>query len=1062
MAHWNSLPAIRAGVHVARPRLIKLLNKAHRSASCLMVVGRAGQGKTTAVAQWVAETGLPVCWHATEEEDRDPIGFMTRIVLGVVAVCPEFSKTPFGQIALGHRMGAGDEAELGRMLAHSLSLLGERAPLLVLDDIHTLDGATASLEVLHSLVGHGGRKGAILLISRYPVGALPGRDSGVARMGNEALLFTHEETEELCDLLGEDDGLVPSEIQKRSEGWVMGVLACIHAGRAGRSTASYSGSELDFTLFEALPKASLDALCLLALPDCLPAELARQIVPGPGVIEGLDRLVAINHFIRFSSSGHYLFHHLFQLHLRQEARRRFDAETLHSVLSGAARFFDASGDFEIAIRHAIRGEDVDQVEEILHRSGLSLMVMQHEVGMHETLSNIPESEKERRGWLALFSALSAFDIQPLDVPGYLAAADTCMKREGDLVGQFLTHTQWVVWQLAVEGCFEDGAHHLRAAEALETAAERLLPVGIYARALNIMALGSLFIDGNVQESQVRSDRVQGLTRDLNAANLMAETQIVKCYQQCFLGDIEGFRMVLESLVNLAQRQGVNAYTQLMSRLVQLNMLSTEGDAGAYRYLRDELVRQTEAKLQVQGRLIPFLVVWDADMAISEGNAVEARARIDEGLAMPVAGDNAQMRSQYLHLKGYLAAIQGERDLALAAIQESLRLRDQSGGPYYILRNRIIAGATLRHLGAWDKARDYLDEAVRSAVAMNDGIGHLAACAQRAVLFLALKKEPEARQDIAQMNRLRKAHGMFHFFTAEPGMLETLARAARALGEDPEYIESLHAHWSKARLWKKTIVPHVTVKILGRFELWIEGRKSLLAQLLTPSQQELLSLLFIAPHHRMHVEKLQAALWPEASAEKARASFDGLLARLRKVFKRIVAPYPVEPYLRLEKQVLCLDHMTIDLAQFMDAAHEGGLFAARSMAWSALCQYRQAHACWGRPFLPGCRLNTAVEEFLHTRLYPLYRKSIRVWAGQLLDATTALPQDLELLEQAVDVDTVEPVLVRVLYHHLRQNGDALRARRLLRRYRSLLQQEEMSGPEIDGLLEHIWAETSVKV
>src|SRR5437879_4482856 len=64
---------------IARSRLIERLQQGMESALTLLSAP-AGFGKTTLLAQWLAESGPPVAWLSLDSEDNDPVRFLTYLL----------------------------------------------------------------------------------------------------------------------------------------------------------------------------------------------------------------------------------------------------------------------------------------------------------------------------------------------------------------------------------------------------------------------------------------------------------------------------------------------------------------------------------------------------------------------------------------------------------------------------------------------------------------------------------------------------------------------------------------------------------------------------------------------------------------------------------------------------------------------------------------------------------------------------------------------------------------------------------------------------------------------
>jgi LuxR family transcriptional regulator, maltose regulon positive regulatory protein len=80
-------PLLATKLHVPRPRT-RLVSRAHlverlqrgMARQLTLVSAPAGFGKTTLLAQWFAQNGLPVAWLCLEAEDNDPTRFLSYLI----------------------------------------------------------------------------------------------------------------------------------------------------------------------------------------------------------------------------------------------------------------------------------------------------------------------------------------------------------------------------------------------------------------------------------------------------------------------------------------------------------------------------------------------------------------------------------------------------------------------------------------------------------------------------------------------------------------------------------------------------------------------------------------------------------------------------------------------------------------------------------------------------------------------------------------------------------------------------------------------------------------------
>jgi LuxR family maltose regulon positive regulatory protein len=74
---------------IERPNVLAQLDRAIRSKRVVALAAPAGWGKTTALAQWVAQRTMPVAWYTLDSADRDPHVFLDYLLHSVADFVPE-------------------------------------------------------------------------------------------------------------------------------------------------------------------------------------------------------------------------------------------------------------------------------------------------------------------------------------------------------------------------------------------------------------------------------------------------------------------------------------------------------------------------------------------------------------------------------------------------------------------------------------------------------------------------------------------------------------------------------------------------------------------------------------------------------------------------------------------------------------------------------------------------------------------------------------------------------------------------------------------------------------
>jgi LuxR family transcriptional regulator, maltose regulon positive regulatory protein len=135
-------PLLATKLHRPLPRA-HLVRRSHLTARLTqgaegpltLVSALAGFGKTTLLAQWLAETGTPSAWLSRDKGENDPARFLMYLVAAVQTVAPSVGVGILGMLQSPQPPPA---ASLLTALINDLSTIQDPF-VLVLDDYHTID-----------------------------------------------------------------------------------------------------------------------------------------------------------------------------------------------------------------------------------------------------------------------------------------------------------------------------------------------------------------------------------------------------------------------------------------------------------------------------------------------------------------------------------------------------------------------------------------------------------------------------------------------------------------------------------------------------------------------------------------------------------------------------------------------------------------------------------------------------------------------------------------------------------------------------------------------------------
>ena len=237
-------PVMRPGT-VRRVSLIERLARGD-SRPIVSVVGPAGYGKTTLLAQWAEQGGQSFAWVSVDEGDNDPKVLLSYVAEALAAVEP-IDERVFDALASPVSSVPGSVVpRLGSAFSSMTSPV-----VLVLDDVHVLRNSEcrAALSVLADHVPVGSR---LVLAGRAepPLRIARLRAEGkILEIGPGDLSLTREEASSLLRdagvALGQDE---VAELHRRAEGWPAGLyLAALYLREGGPfagAAVSFGGDDL--------------------------------------------------------------------------------------------------------------------------------------------------------------------------------------------------------------------------------------------------------------------------------------------------------------------------------------------------------------------------------------------------------------------------------------------------------------------------------------------------------------------------------------------------------------------------------------------------------------------------------------------------------------------------------------------------------------------------------------------------------------------------------------------------------------------------------------------------
>jgi len=399
------IPPVRPGL-ITRPHLIERLN-AGLDRKLALISAPAGFGKTTLMAEWVAECSVPVAWLSLDEEDNDPTRFWNYVIGAFQTVeAPPNATGYLGEAALTALQSLQPppiEALLSTLINGISGFPGSL--VLLLDDYHVIT-AHSIHQALGFFLDHLPPQMHLVMATRsdppLKLSRLRGR-SELTEIRAEDLCFTSEESTvflNACmdlDLLAEDI----AKLVRRTEGWITGLqMAALSLQRRSdrrRFVDEFAGDDryiIDYLAEEVLqrqPTRIQDFLLQTSGLDVLSGPLCDAVSQREDSQAILDELERANLFIVPLDNRRqwYRYHKLFADLLQQRLREQGGEQALVTLHRRASMWYEDEGSIAQAMSHALSASDYERAADLLERHTAAMLYRGETTLLRRWLEKLP-------------------------------------------------------------------------------------------------------------------------------------------------------------------------------------------------------------------------------------------------------------------------------------------------------------------------------------------------------------------------------------------------------------------------------------------------------------------------------------------------------------------------------------------------------------------------------------------------------------------------------------------------------------------------------------------------
>jgi ATP/maltotriose-dependent transcriptional regulator MalT len=781
--------------------------------SLTLVSAPAGFGKTTLLAQWLAESSLPVAWLSLDAEDNDPTRLLSYFIAALQTLDAQIGATAL--TLLRTPQPPSPEIVLA-LLTNDLVERGGDDFVLVLDDYHVITAESIQLG-MNFLLEHLPPHMHLILATRadppLPLARLRAQGQLTEVRAADLRFGSAEASAFLQDVMGLD--LPPEAIatlESRTEGWIAGLqLAALSLqGRTdiAEFLAAFSGSHryvLDYLSDEALacqPAAVQAFLLHTSILDRLSGPLCDEVTEQKGSQAMLEALERANLFVVALDDERrwYRYHHLFAEVLHSHLQQA--QPTLVPQLHRRASTWYEQHELPIeAVQHALAIPDVERAARLIEPIGAYAIERHGQIStVLGWMKALPDALIRARPFLCVYHAVLLISTNQLQ-----AAEVRLQEAERGLQEKMPAEQAQIIqgYVLTIRASIARYIGDLPQAISLARQALDLLPEveGIPRAAALVATIHAYQVSGDV--TSVTEHEVAAAVALIRTSDHLRATVT----SICLLAHLH----VLQGRL----RQAMETYAQVVQVVPRPEVLQTLFSSRYYYFGLGDLLREWNDLEAAERYLAQGMALVNETLTVELFVAVlgymalarlqQARGRTREALAaLDALAQLAGQRHFAPYLAIQIAAIRAQLELAQGNVAAAIQWADKSGLssedkelPYpseceYLTLVRVNIAQ-----GREDPAAPFLRDALRildrllqdaeSKARMNSVLEILIV---RALALEAQGKRTEALVTLEQALVLAEPEGYIRLFVDEGEPMRSLLRHAHAHSSVAGYIATL--------------------------------------------------------------------------------------------------------------------------------------------------------------------------------------------------------------------------------------------------------------------------------
>jgi DNA-binding SARP family transcriptional activator len=886
---------------------LRHLHTKMKSGKAAAISAPAGYGKTTLAISFFRhmEKNARVCWYRLEADDSNPSVFAVHLLETVF---------PSGKTEFEHkRERINDYTDVQASPIRTIAMLSQemwedddnssnKQTFIVFDDFQNVSDNDEIAGFIRLLLNDLPSCCSIIILSRKKIDVFTEKqkiDYNIIFIDTGDLSFSSKETEDILHHFHQKalDQRLLSEIAKRAEGWIIGILllyraitnnsldALDHKKLGEKELFRYIAEEI----FKSINDDSRDALTKLAILTDFSEFEAKAIFGIENVQELFSQNIELAMLFQTihiepavtsekSSKGttgavSFHAHSLLRDFLLFHLRKRFSSEEILGFQLKAAKYYIDCGAYDRATKHLVECEQSDEALNIVTKAGINMTLFGEVRQFKQWIKSFSDELISNNPILLTFKAITLYGERLEESEKLLLQALSILDANPDPELQIrITLTLAVLYldriknTAAVKNAVNRISHELSGDYAYLKDKMKLLDV------LEALA------DGSYAAAAVLCNNIRAEMLDEDYRVLLYNYTAISHYCQGELDRAERYMNTVLTLESVERVPFVQSISYGLAAFILLLKNEKERIIPLCTEILDLGEKSTDYYAAVRGY---YILAYERYLSHDAGSAVE---KLDIALDyLGCIGDKATAAWLRL-LKRLWSKRPGEKHDTDKALEDLTIIRAAKPGLLVYETSLSICGAICRDSKKWEQAEHLLLEAIHESEKTGAKQALCGALFHLSKLYFAKGDDNSGRETLCHAMGIAAKHSYFMFLDIAMETLTEMALYAYRFGCHADFTVQL-----LERFYDKNTIKLLTSKVKTINESRIPAYVGSFLDDYKPNEQtdlhySIKASLFGTPEISVNGKLIPDIEW---KIKKARGIFEYLLFRTGKTIKREV-------------------------------------------------------------------------------------------------------------------------------------------------------------------------------